>query len=315
MFNLLMSGAEDYWTDTNETTFGWDRVFEYTDPELGKAYAPQTKEAIDRLLALPTLFTYEYPKKLSANDADLPSPSRIGRIVQIKTLDRQVDITFEIDQGVEPINAREIFRIADQLQIRPGENYRTHWALKPVDLIEVLKKEKIYKTVTAPKVEDELRDFAENVAKPGDQKDKVFIVHGHDESALYNIARFINKMKLEEIVLAEQASAGNTIISKLLDLSADVKYAVVILTPDDVGGLKGGEQSYRPRQNAILELGYFLGKLGASKIAILKSGNLELPSDFAGVVTIEYDTSGAWLIPLVKEFKAAGLRFDLNGIL
>ncbi|MDL2403086.1 nucleotide-binding protein [Rhizobium mayense] len=315
MFNLFMTSVEDYWTETNETSFGWDRVFEYTDPELKRTYMPHAQEAIERLLGMPVLFTYEYSKKPPENDGDLPGPLRIGRIVDIKPSTKQVDVTFEIDPGVEPINAREIYRIADQLQIQSGENFRSHWALKPVDLIELLKKESLYRTITAPKVEDELRSFANDIAKPGEEKDRVFVVHGHDKSALYNVARYIGKMKLEDVVLAERANAGNTVISKLLSLSSDVKYAVVILTPDDVGGPKGGEQAYRPRQNAILELGYFLGKLGASKIAILKSGNLELPSDFAGVVTIDYDTSGAWLLPLVKEFKAAGLRFDLNGIL
>ncbi|MCQ1764715.1 nucleotide-binding protein [Neorhizobium galegae] len=315
MFNLLMTSLDDYWTETNETSMGWDRVFEYTDPELRQLYTPRSQKAIDGLLGMPALFTYEYSNRLPSDDSDLPTPSRIGRIVQITPSDKKIDIKFEIDLGVEPISAREIARIADQLYIQKSENYRSHWAVKPVDLIELLKKEGIYKTVTAAKVEDELRNIADDIVMPGDEQDKVFIVHGHDSAALHRVARYLGKMKLRELVLNEQANAGHTVMSKFMELSDGVKFAVVILSADDVGGAKGGSQAYRPRQNVVFELGYFLGKLGRQRVAVLKSGDLELPSDFAGVVTIDYDASGAWLLPLVKELKAAGLRFDLNGIL
>ena len=65
-------------------------------------------------------------------------------------------------------------------------------------------------------------------------------------------------------------------VEKLEEYS-DVGYAFVILTPDDLGGVyEGGCRRSRPkrlrsypkqaypgaRQNVILELGYFLGKLG-----------------------------------------------------
>jgi predicted nucleotide-binding protein len=315
MFNLLMTSLDDYWSQTNETSMGWDRVFEYTDPELRQLYTPRSQKAIDSLLGMPALFTYEYSNRLPAEDEDLPTPSRIGRIVQIASSDKKIDIKFEIDLGVEPISARDIARISDQLQIKVGENYRSHWALKPVDLIELLKKEGVYKTVTASKVQDELRTIAANIAVPGEERDSVFIVHGHDTAALHRVARYLGKMKLKELVLDEQANAGHTVMSKFLELSDGVKFAVVIMSADDVGGAKGGGQAYRPRQNVVFELGYFLGKLGKQRVAVLKSGDLELPSDFAGVVTIDYDASGAWLLPLVKELKAAGLRFDLNGIL
>ena len=45
-------------------------------------------------------------------------------------------------------------------------------------------------------------------------KNKIFIVHGHDELAKVEVARFVEKLGLEAIILHEQASSGNTIIEK-----------------------------------------------------------------------------------------------------
>ena len=43
---------------------------------------------------------------------------------------------------------------------------------------------------------------------------KVFTVHGHDEAAKHAVARFIERLDLETIILDEQPSEGLTIIEK-----------------------------------------------------------------------------------------------------
>jgi predicted nucleotide-binding protein len=40
----------------------------------------------------------------------------------------------------------------------------------------------------------------------------------------------------------------------------------------------------RARQNVLLELGYFIGRLGRARVCALKRGDVEVPSDFGGVV-------------------------------
>ncbi|MEK7778876.1 MAG: TIR domain-containing protein [Pseudomonadota bacterium] len=65
---------------------------------------------------------------------------------------------------------------------------------------------------------------------------RVFLVHGHHDGLLHEVARFLAKLKLEPVVLGEQPSFGRTIIEKFVDF-ADVGYAVVLLTPDDRGGM------------------------------------------------------------------------------
>jgi Predicted nucleotide-binding protein containing TIR-like domain len=81
---------------------------------------------------------------------------------------------------------------------------------------------------------------------------KVFIVHGHDEAALQGLARFLEKLGLEAIVLMEQPNKGLTITEKFEDSADEVGFAVVLLTPDDVGGIAAQDsQSTRARQNVI----------------------------------------------------------------
>ncbi len=99
-----------------------------------------------------------------------------------------------------------------------------------------------------------------------------------------------------------------------LDYS-DVCFAVILLTPDDVGRLKseeGDELKYRARQNVILELGFFIGKLGRKNVCALYKGGVELPSDILGVLWTLLDDHGRWELDLAKEMKASGLNVDLN---
>ncbi|WP_231750655.1 TIR domain-containing protein [Burkholderia seminalis] len=41
----------------------------------------------------------------------------------------------------------------------------------------------------------------------------------------------------------------------------------------------------------ILELGYFIGRPGRDKLCALKRGELEIPSDYLGVVWVQMDAS------------------------
>ena len=116
------------------------------------------------------------------------------------------------------------------------------------------------------------------------------------------------------MILREQPNAGKTVIEKFGDF-ADVGYAIVLLTPDDQGAetLKPfQEQRKRARQNVIFELGYFIGKLGRDKVTALYMSDVEIPSDYSGVLFTSVDDRGAWRLELAGELKAAGFAVDLN---
>lgn len=143
--------------------------------------------------------------------------------------------------------------------------------------------------------------------QPKSLKRKVFIVHGHDEGAREMVARFLEKIDFEVIILHEQANRGRTVIEKV-EVHGDVSFAVVLLTPDDEGRKMGGNLQPRARQNVILELGYFIGRLGRSNVCALTKGSVEIPSDFVGVV---YEAlEGNWRNALARELEDAGFDID-----
>ena len=143
---------------------------------------------------------------------------------------------------------------------------------------------------------------------------RIFLVHGHDNEALHEVARFLERLEQDLIVLREQPNQGRTIIEKFEDY-ADVGFAVVLLTADDRGGLDSvpyESQERRARQNVILELGYFLGRLGRSRVCALYVEGVQIPSDYSGVLYVKLDSDGAWRLNLAKELNAAGLPVDMN---
>lgn len=146
---------------------------------------------------------------------------------------------------------------------------------------------------------------------------KIFLVHGHDELALHETARFLEKLRQEVIVLREQPSQGKTIVEKFEEY-ADVGFAIVLLTADDRGGSKTVDPVNflnRARQNVIFELGYINGRIGRGRVCALYQPGVEIPSDYAGVHYIELDEHGAWRLQLAKELRAAGLSVDMNDAL
>jgi predicted nucleotide-binding protein len=144
-----------------------------------------------------------------------------------------------------------------------------------------------------------------------EDRSKVFVVHGHDEGAREAVARFIRDLGFQPIILHERANEGRTVIEKV-EAHGDVGFAVVLLTPDDEGCEKCGTPGPRARQNVVLELGYFVGRLGRNRVCALKRGELEIPSDFGGVVYEPFDAADGWKQKLGRELEAAGYEIDWN---
>lgn len=143
----------------------------------------------------------------------------------------------------------------------------------------------------------------------------IFIVHGHDNELKEQVARFVEKLGLNPVILHEKTNSSMTIIEKFEKFS-NTKYAIVLISPDDIGAsIKEPEKLiHRARQNVIFELGYFFGKLGRSNVCALLKGNIERPSDYDGILYIAHDNKDGWKLLMVKELKQAGLDFDSNKI-
>jgi predicted nucleotide-binding protein len=136
--------------------------------------------------------------------------------------------------------------------------------------------------------------------------DEVFVVHGHDDFR-HTVEAYIRSLSLRPVLLDSRPNQGRTIIEKL-EAHANTSFAVVLLTPDDQGRKCGTTRfKFRARQNVVLELGFFLGRLGRHRVCALYVPGVELPSDFHGVLYIELDADGKWRKQLHREFTAAHL--------
>ena len=144
-------------------------------------------------------------------------------------------------------------------------------------------------------------------------KNKVFYVHGTDCEITMKVLAFLKDIGLEPIILKELAAAGKTLIDEVKNQS-DVKYAIALLTPDNVGGVYSEELQFRATQNVILEVGFFVGKYGRKNVSTLHHDDIELPADYHGYEYIKIDETDDWKSTLTKELKNAGFNIDLNKI-
>jgi predicted nucleotide-binding protein len=153
-----------------------------------------------------------------------------------------------------------------------------------------------------PEQEDQIKRVSGNT---------VFIIHGHDGYLKTQVQLLLQRAGVNSIVLHEQPDMGRNIIEKLIEETDKANYAIALLSPDEE--LKDG--SKRARQNVILEIGYFLGKLDKSRVKLVKKGDTEIPSDLSGILYENYDEAGSWKIKLCKDLQAAGIFVDLEAVI
>lgn len=65
----------------------------------------------------------------------------------------------------------------------------------------------------------------------------------------------------------------------------------------------------------LLELGYFIGRIGRDKVCALMRGTLEIPSDYSGVVWERMDSSDGWKQALARELQATGHDINWNKVM
>lgn len=152
-----------------------------------------------------------------------------------------------------------------------------------------------------------------------DSTSKVFVVHGHDHALKSDLEVFLQENGLEAVVLHRKADEGLTLLEKF-EKHSDVGFAIILLTPDDAAypvsernqAGQDREEERRARQNVIFEFGYFVGKLGRSRVVCLYKEGVTLPSDVNGFLYKKVSNSIEDVgYPLLKELKKAGL--PVNG--
>ena len=151
---------------------------------------------------------------------------------------------------------------------------------------------------------------------PEAESKDVFIVHGHNEEMKMAVSNVLLKLGMNPVILHEQANGGQTIIEKFEKHGENACYAVVLLSGDDEGHAKGKPvMETRARLNVVLEMGFFIGRMGRGRVFMLMEPGVEKPGDLDGVVYTAYDGAhGTWRSALVKEMRAAGLAVSADAL-
>lgn len=150
---------------------------------------------------------------------------------------------------------------------------------------------------------------------PDSDKTKIFVVHGHDTTALEQLELVLRRLGLDPYILQNNDGQSKTIIEALeQQIYKEAAFGIILLTPDDYGYAKSkGEEGRQPRarQNVILELGMVLASLGRERMVLLKKGALELPTDVNGVIYLDFnDHVKEVAVKLATRMKGAGIKID-----
>ena len=159
---------------------------------------------------------------------------------------------------------------------------------------------------------DETENAAETIAP---NEAKIFVVHGHDREARDQLELILMRLELQPYILQNSDGEGKTIVEALeTNIYQRASFGVILLTPDDFGYAKSdGETEKKPRarQNVILEMGMVMAALGRKNMLILKKGALEMPSDTAGIIHVEFNDHVREIVPkLAERLQGAGFQID-----
>jgi predicted nucleotide-binding protein len=143
----------------------------------------------------------------------------------------------------------------------------------------------------------------------------MFLVYGHDREFREEVEEYVRTRGYEPVVLERKPGSGVSILSKFLDHASKAQLALVLLSPDDLAISKLDydalpaedrvhQLQFRARENVILELGFFYGKLGFENVFVVmkrpskRFPRFETPSDLGGLYFTNLDAEFDWRVEL-----------------
>lgn len=129
MYNLLMAYDASVW-DLPSTEFSRSRYLEHTETGIAADHRVLSLETVEKIKSYPCLFLEE----------QFQGVAKIGYIRNIRERANALLIEYEFDEQIGDIPAERLAEHVNSLDInvRNGEQYRTHWAVKDVNLFEAL---------------------------------------------------------------------------------------------------------------------------------------------------------------------------------
>lgn len=141
---------------------------------------------------------------------------------------------------------------------------------------------------------------------------RVCVIHGQNDALKNAVSDYLQKLGLEPVVLHKQPSGERNIMEKI-EILPEVDYAVVLLTDDDFvqtgKSSRGGKALSR---NVLFELGYYIGRLGKSRVCALYKGHNKPPRDYEGISCLTISDNQVWRRLLGMELKEAGFEIKTD---
>jgi len=297
MYNLFIGYAGPKDPD-DSVEVGVSRFLEYTDDETQMRFRDLTGDAARKIMDFPALFMHEHYE----------DGAFVAEITSIKKEGRSYKVGFRRNAQIGIISPDVISAAALELDIGEYEFYRTHWAVKQGELLDILSRHR--PDLEEQRLRHELPANVPATDESGFNKSQVFIVHGHDEYAKADAKAYVESRGLEPIILHLQASGGRTIIEKI-DHYTNVGFGIVLYTECDVGAKRDSlAYNWRARQNVVFEHGYLIAKLTRARVAALVKGDVETPNDISGVVYIGMDAAKKWHDEMDNELRQAGYQIS-----
>lgn len=145
---------------------------------------------------------------------------------------------------------------------------------------------------------------------------QVLVAHGRDERWAQAVEHLLDQTGEHEVrVISRRAERGR--IVEALGEEAPARYAIVLLTADDVGGprLESDDEPYfstRAHQEVVFEMGFLVAALSPGRVCVLYEDGVELPYELDQISHVRLDLAGTWQPKLLLQLRRAGFDYDMN---
>jgi predicted nucleotide-binding protein len=145
---------------------------------------------------------------------------------------------------------------------------------------------------------------------------QVLVAHGRDERWAQAVEHLLDQTGEHEVrVISRRAERGR--IVEALGEEAPARYAIVLLTADDVGGprLESDDEPYfstRAHQEVVFEMGFLVAALSPGRVCVLYEDGVELPYELDQISHVRLDLAGTWQPKLLLHLRRAGFDYDMN---
>jgi len=148
---------------------------------------------------------------------------------------------------------------------------------------------------------------------------QVLLAHGRDERWRQAVEHLLEQAGEHEVRIISRRSGERDRLADALDEEPQTasRYAVVLLTADDIGGrrLESDSEPFfstRAQQEVVFQMGFLVAALSPGRVCVLYEDGVELPYELDGVSHVRLDLAGTWQPKLLLHLRRAGFDYDMN---